>query len=154
MTQYSCSVSVPYTAEQMQTLVADVKSYPAFISWIKSLTVRNELADDTSWKGRAQATVGFKGFSERFTTDVSSDKLSHEINVHLVSGPFRHLENQWKFESTDEGCEIKFFIDFEFSNFILKMLLKANFERAVRILISIFTDEAHRRYGKNLQSGA
>lgn len=147
MTHYSCRVTVPYSSEQMQMLVADVRSYPDFIHWIRSLSVRDETSTTEKWMGRALATVGFKGLTERFTTDVESDHLSRTISVNLVSGPFRRLKNQWRFEDHENGCDIHFNIDFEFSNLILRMLLKANFDRAVRVLIAIFTEEAHRRYG-------
>ena len=146
MTTYSCSVSVPYSPEQMRILVADVRSYPAFIKWIQTLVVRSESSNETRWSGRAVATIGFKGLTESFTTDVVSDSETNVISVRLVRGPFKRLKNEWRFQEKRDGCDIKFHIDFEFSNIILRMLLKANFDRAVRVLMATFIEEAHRRY--------
>ena len=146
MTTYSCSVSVPYSPEQMRILVADVRSYPAFIKWIQTLVVRSESTSETRWSGRAVATIGFKGLTESFTTDVVSDSETNVISVRLVRGPFKRLKNEWRFQERCDGCDIKFHIDFEFSNIILRMLLKANFDRAVRVLMATFIEEAHRRY--------
>ena len=130
----------------MRTLVADVRSYPEFIKWIQALVVRNESSDETRWSGLAVATIGFKGLTESFTTDVVSDSETNVISVRLVRGPFKRLKNEWRFQERSDGCDIKFHIDFEFSNIILRMLLKANFDRAVRILMATFIEEAHRRY--------
>lgn len=140
-------ITVPYTPLQMQTLVADVKAYPSFIRWIRRLEVENETKTDAGWAGRATAAVGFKGFSESFCTDVVSDRLNGLVEVALVSGPFKRLQNKWNFKSVDDGCEVSFFIDFEFSSFLLQALLKANFNRAISVLMRTFLDEAERRYG-------
>ncbi len=130
----------------MRELVADIRSYPDFIKWIRFLRVETESADGDVWTGRALAGVGFKGFSERFTTDVTVDKATNDIDVTLVRGPFRKLKNDWRFHPMAEGCRIEFDIDFEFSNFILNKLLEANFELAVKRLMTAFLDEANRRF--------
>lgn len=140
-------LTVPYTAGQMQALVADVKAYPDFIRWIRRLDVESETETEAGWAGRATAAVGFKGFSESFCTDVVSDRLNGLVEVALVSGPFKRLKNKWNFKPADDGCEVSFFIDFEFSSFLLQALLRANFQRAVSVLMRTFLDEAERRYG-------
>ena len=148
MSTVSKTIVVPYRAEQMQELVSDIKTYPDFIPWIRSLRVQDEESSETFWQGRATAAVGFKGFSEAFTTDVSSDKSQNKIDVKLVKGPFNYLENEWKFSDHSKGCEINFRIRFEFSNFLLHALMKANFDKAVSTLMKVFVDEAEKRYGK------
>ncbi len=147
MTIVTKKLVLKYSPAQMQELVADISSYPSFIPWIRSLRVRSEKQSERIWQARATASVGFKGFSESFTTDVSSNTSTECVEVKLVKGPFKHLQNQWNFKENKEGCEISFKIDFEFSNFILQALMKANVDRAIDKLITVFIDEADRRYG-------
>lgn len=146
MTVVTKTIVVPYKPEQMLELVSDVKSYPNFIPWIRSLRVASEKERDETWTGRASAAVGFKGFSESFTTDVTADKKRSFVAVKLVKGPFKYLENSWVFKAHKDGCEVCFKINFEFSNFLLHALMKANFDKAVSKLISVFIEEAERRY--------
>ncbi len=148
MTVVTKSIVVPYRAEQMLELVSDVKSYPEFIPWIRSLKVVSEADSEAGWEGRATAAVGFKGFSETFTTDVKKSLLENKVNVQLVKGPFKYLENSWQFSDHEKGCEVDFKIRFEFSNFLLHALMKANFNRAVTVLMDVFIEEARKRYSE------
>ncbi len=148
MTVVTKSIVVPYRVEQMLELVSDVKSYPEFIPWIRSLKVGSEIESDTAWQGRATAAVGFKGFSETFTTDVKKSSLENTVNVQLVKGPFKYLENSWHFSELEEGCKVSFKIRFEFSNFLLHALMKANFNKAVSVLMDVFIEEARKRYSE------
>lgn len=96
--------------------------------------------------GRAQ--VGFKGFSETFATRVVSDATVRTINVSLVDGPLKRLQNRWSFTPRGEATDVEFFVDFEFRNLLLRALAAANFEIAVNRIMAAFTAEADRRYGK------
>lgn len=95
-----------------------------------------------------EAVVGFKGFSERFATNVVSSRPDYTVDVSLVRGPFRRLENQWKFVSEGNGyTRVQFYIDFSFSNPVLRMLARANTDSAVAGIMQSFISEADRRYG-------
>ena len=45
-------------------------------------------------------------------------------------GRFDICKNNWKFEEAGDGCNVKFFIDYEFKSRILGMLMGAMFDRA------------------------
>ena len=148
------TLSVPYTADQMQALVADIRRYPDFVPWIKKLRVVDETQMQSQWTGRADAAIGFKSFSERFTTDVVSDTETRDIVVKLVRGPFRKLENHWSFKDHQNGqSEVCFSIDFEFSNPVLALLARANMDFAISQIMSCFLTEADRRYKTQAQGG-
>jgi len=138
----------PHTAEQMFTLVGDVERYPEFVPWVTALRAWNPtLSDDGSNTVDAEASVGFAVFRETFSTRVRRDPTKQVVSVNLISGPFRHLVNEWRFTPTDGGCEIAFFIEFEFRSRFLEALLDANFDRAVRRLIDCFESRADQLYG-------
>jgi coenzyme Q-binding protein COQ10 len=66
--------------------------------------------------------------------------------VRLISGPFKHLSNDWRFEPHPQGCLVKFEIEFAFRSRLLDMLLAANFDRAVTKLIACFEARAREVY--------
>ncbi len=67
--------------------------------------------------------------------------------MSLISGPFRRLNNRWRFTPHDTGTCIEFEIDFEFKVGFLDRLLNANFNHAVQKLIQCFDDRAKALYG-------
>jgi coenzyme Q-binding protein COQ10 len=95
----------------------------------------------------AEAGVGFSFLRERFSTRVRRNAAAKTIDVGLISGPFRRLENHWSFKPDPAGTRIDFSIDFEFRVRLLDMLLRANFDRAVGKLIACFEGRAKALYG-------
>lgn len=147
MTRVHRTLHAPYTPRQLFDLVADVRAYPDFVRWIRSLRVLHESATDGVWNGRAEARVGFRGFSERFTTDIAARAEEGVIDVRLVNGPLRMLTNRWTFRDEPQGAKIEFEVSFEFRNPLLQALAAANLDLAVSRLVQSFLDEARRRYG-------
>jgi coenzyme Q-binding protein COQ10 len=95
----------------------------------------------------AVAGVGFSFLRERFSTHVRRDAAARTIDVSLISGPFRRLQNRWRFLPHDQGCCVEFEIDFEFKVGFLDRLLNANFNHAVDKLIRCFDERAQALYG-------
>ncbi len=142
-----------YRPEQLFALVGDVERYPEFVPWITGLRTWNRKEPSAEVVTLdAEAEVKFHVVRERFATRVRLDSAAHIIDVSLISGPFRHLRNRWRFRprppaGSGEGCELIFEIDFEFGSRLLHGLLAANFERAVAKLINCFEERAHALYG-------
>lgn len=138
---------LPYTPDQLFQLVGDVTHYPEFVPWIVALDatppVRTEEGID---RLDAEAQVGFSFLKERFATGVTRDANTHTIRVSLLRGPFRRLENCWRFEAHPSGTKVIFDIDFEFKSKLLDALLKANFNTAVDRLIACFEARAAALY--------
>ena len=138
---------LPYTPRQLFELVGDVERYPDFVPWVLRLRTSNRreggegiaLVD-------AEAEVGFSIVHERFSTRVKLDQEALAIDVDLISGPFRRLENRWRFAAHPKGAELSFAIDFEFKSRLLETLLRANFHRAVGRLIGCFEARAAALY--------
>ncbi|MDP1630399.1 MAG: SRPBCC family protein [Caulobacter sp.] len=140
---------LPYKPDQLFALVGDVERYPEFVPWITALRVwnRRELADGANQLD-AEAAVGFSFLKERFSTRVRRDLAARTIDVSLISGPFRRLQNRWRFVEHPEGTCIEFEIDFEFKVGFLDRLLHANFDHAVARLIQCFDERAQALYGQ------
>ena len=138
----------PYSPTQLFDLVADVERYPQFIHWITSLRVWNrvDLGEGVS-RLDAEAEVKFSIVRERFATRVRFDRPAGVIDVDLLSGPFRRLENRWSFVPDIDGTQLSFDIDFEFGSRFLEVLLQANFHSSVLRIVACFETRARQLYG-------
>ncbi len=140
---------LPYPPGPLFDLVGDVERYPPFVPWVSSLTTSNR-RDEAGWVTTfdALAQVGFSFVHEQFSTHVKLDRPALAIDVQLLSGPFRRLENRWRFVAAPGGTTVSFEIDFEFKSRMLSALLAANMGRAARRLIGCFEDRARQLYGR------
>ncbi len=146
--RHSLTHILPYRPQQLFALVSDVERYPEFVPWVTRLRTWNRLEDGVGiTRLDAEAEVGFSIVHERFTTRVRLDEPALAIDVALISGPFRRLENRWRFRPHPTGAELGFEIDFEFKSRLLDTLLAANFHRAVNRLVACFEDRAKALYG-------
>ena len=147
MPVYDTIVTVPHAAENMFELVSDISRYPEFIKWIRSMRVTPQPSIGHTRHLLGDARVGFSGFTERFATSVQADPENLTVQADLVRGPFRRLHNFWTFHPREDGqTNVDFHIDYEFSNIVLRMLAKSNFDLAVNKIMTAFIAEADRRY--------
>ncbi len=139
---------VPYSAEQMFDLVADVARYKEFLPWVIATRVRS----DSETEMVADMVVGFKSFRESFTSRVTK-RRPEMIDVIYVDGPLRDLDNEWHFTGLPEGgCRIDFSVEFTFKNRVFEALAGQYFDRAFRKLVSAFEARAEELYGSSSSS--
>lgn len=139
---------LPYRPEDLFALVGDVEAYPEFVPWLVSMRTWNKRTVEPGVDLLdAEAGVGFAFLKERFSTRVRRDARALRVDVNLLSGPFRKLENTWRFESTpDGGTRVVFDIDFVFKSRVLEALLATNFQSAVERLMTCFDERARALY--------
>src|SRR3990170_3764775 len=114
---------LPYSAEQMFDLVADVARYPEFLPWVIATRVKS----GTDTEMVADMLVGFKAL--------------------------RDLDNVWHFRALGQGgCELDFCVDFTFKNRMFEMLAGQYFDRAFRKMVAAFETRAHELYGNKSSS--
>jgi coenzyme Q-binding protein COQ10 len=133
---------VPYSAEQLFDLVADVGDYPKFLPWCVGARIRSR----TERELVADLTIGFGPFRESFTSRVALDRPTG-VKVRYENGPFRYLNNQWGFTPMSGGCRVDFFVDFEFRSRILQAAIGVVFNEAVRRMVNAFLKRARDVYG-------
>jgi coenzyme Q-binding protein COQ10 len=139
---------LPYTPEQLYALVADVERYPEFLPWCVGARIRER----QSHLIVADLIIGFRMFRERFTSRVTLDP-PRRIDVAYTDGPFRYLNNHWKFERVPGGCRIDFFVDFEFKSRLLQKVIEVLFSEAVRRMVAAFEGRARDLYGEPSADG-
>ena len=99
-------------------------------------------------------TVSYKMFRESFTSRVVLDREAGEIRVSYLNGPFRFLENRWRFKDTGpRACNVEFTITYEFRSKILSSVMGAVFDRAFRKFAAAFEARADAIYGKAPSAG-
>ncbi len=148
MPQFERVHPVPYSARQMFDLVADVEQYPQFLPLCEALSVRERRAKGEVELLVASMTVGYKAIRETFTTRVLLNPPALAIDVSYVDGPFKRLDNRWRFEATGEtSCNVRFDIDYEFSSRMLSLVMGAMFDTAFRRFTTAFEERARAVYG-------
>ncbi|MBN34131.1 MAG: ubiquinone-binding protein [Rhodospirillaceae bacterium] len=134
---------LPWSAELLYELVADVGTYPEFIPWCTAARIRKR-EGDVFW---ADLAIGFKMFRERFTSKVSLTPQAR-IDVVYTDGPFKRMENTWRFQAQPDGsCLVVFDIDFEFRSALLQRAIGVLFHEAVRRMVGAFEARARELYG-------
>ena len=136
---------VPYPAELMYAVVADVEKYPQFLPWVVALRVLSRRENGLV----AEMAVGYGGLRERYTSEVTLDPAAQRIDVVQTKGPFKTLENHWRFTPREEGCEITFSILFEFKSRLLHSVAGAKFEKVMLKMADAFEARA-----KNIQTAS
>lgn len=141
---------LPYAPEQLFALVAGVEKYPEFLPWCKAARISRR--DGNVFF--ADLVIAFKVFRERFTSRVTL-LPDLGIDVAYIDGPFRYLNNHWRFErAPDGGCIVDFYVDFEFRSRILQNLIGLLFNEAVSRMVGAFESRARQLYGEGARAPA
>ena len=70
------------------------------------------------------------------------------IDTEYLDGPFRKMKSFWAFRDRPEGgCEVEFFVDFEFRNAILQGIIGMVFNDAMQRVVRAFERRAAALYG-------
>jgi len=129
---------VPYPADLMYSIVADVEQYPKFLPWVVALRVLSRRQDGLT----AEMVVGYGALRERYTSDVKLDPAARTVDVVEIKGPFKCLENHWRFTPTDDGCAVDFSILFEFKSRLLHGVAGHAFEKVMLKMTDAFEARA------------
>lgn len=138
--------TLPYTAQQMYDLVAEVASYPKFLPWCAAARIRSEEQQGEQRVMLADLVISFKVFRERFGSKVTLTDGEKRIDTEYLDGPFRHMHSRWHFEDVEGGVDVHFFVDFEFRNPILQGAAGMFFYEAMQRIVRAFERRAAELY--------
>ena len=148
MPTHSETRHLPYSAQQMYDLVADVGNYPEFLPWTAAARVRSRTEQtDGSEVMEADLVISFKVFRETFASRVTLFPDDMKIDTKYLDGPFKHMISNWKFADAEGGCTVDFFVDFEFRNRILQSAAGFFFYDAMQRIVRAFERRAQALYG-------
>ena len=146
MPAHSETKVLPYTADQMYDLVADVAEYPKFLPWTAAARIRSVTDAGDHQVMLADLVVSFKVFREKFGSRVLLWPEQKKIDTAYIDGPFKHLESTWRFRDVDGGCEVSFEVDFEFKNRLLQGAAGMFFNEAMQRIVRSFERRAAELY--------
>ena len=147
MPTHSETRKLPYSAQQMYDLVADVGKYPQFLPWTAAARIKSTTDKGDHTVMDADLIISFKVFRERFTSRVMLWPTPMKIDTEYLDGPFKYMKSKWAFHDVDGGCEVDFFVDFEFKNAILQKIIGVVFNEAMQRVVKAFEKRAQALYG-------
>ena len=141
------SKTVNYSKDQMFDLVADIDRYDEFLPWCNNSKIINTSIKDDIKIVIADLEIGYDQFVYTYRSEVKLHKDKSEINVRNLDGPFKYLENNWKFVTVNESeCEIHFKIDFELNITLFDILMRKFFDLAFQKMVDAFISRANEIY--------
>jgi coenzyme Q-binding protein COQ10 len=152
MPKFDTNRFVSHSPQNMFALVADVEKYPEFLPLCEGLIVKSRKERDDKTLLVADMSIGYKAIHETFTSQVLIDPKDLAIDVQYLNGPFKYLNNRWTFEPAAGGCNVGFFIDYEFKSRMLGLVMGSMFDIAFRKFSAAFEERADKIYGKNSAS--
>ena len=149
MTARQTRKRVPYTAEEMFDLVAEIERYPDFLPWCAALRIVSRQERKAQEILLADMVVSYSVFRDQFRSRVTLAKPVMTIDTDYVHGPFRELKNHWRFsENQDGGSVVEFKIEFEFRNPVLQATAHSVFEQVFLRMADAFVARAEEVYGR------
>ena len=137
------SKTVRYTKDQMFDLVADIDCYDEFLPWCNNSKIINTSIEGDKKIVIADLEIGYDQFIYTYRSEVILFNDKSQIKVKNLDGPFKYLENNWRFvEIKDNDCKIYFDIDFELNISLLDILMKKFFDMAFQKMTEAFIERA------------
>lgn len=136
--------SSPYSAQQMFDLVAHFEHYPDFLPFCTRAS--SKVVSENQVHGTLFIHKG--PFRKSFTTHntMYRDANPAYIDIKLVNGPFKHLEGEWRFVTTDNGCEVTLDLQYDMKSGLLNSALSGVFEWIAKTMVDSFCQQAHKVY--------
>lgn len=147
MKNYHDTQISPYSPAQLYALVLDIERYPEFLPWCRAARILER------GEGRVlgELVISFKGITESYVSEVTftppQENAEGAIDVALVRGPFKHLENHWKFiPRADGGTDINLHLAFAFRSKLLDSMIGMMFGKATTKMAAAFKERADELY--------
>jgi len=131
----------------MYDLVGDVASYPDFLPWTSAARIKSRTPEGETEIVIADLVISFKVFRERFSSKVTMVPQEKRIETEYLDGPFKFLRSTWRFRDVEGGCEVNFFVEFEFKSRLLQGAAGMFFNEAMQRVVRAFEARAKELHG-------
>jgi ribosome-associated toxin RatA of RatAB toxin-antitoxin module len=119
-------------------LINDIESYPQFLPWCTKARIESRSGSEMV------ATLGVRqgALHGEFTTRNTLEP-PHRVHMQLLSGPFRHLEGEWRLTPIEGGgCRVELSMLFAFRNPFAALVLEPKFAATIGSLVEAFSTRA------------
>jgi coenzyme Q-binding protein COQ10 len=136
---------LPYTAQQLFDLVADVERYPDFLPWlVATRIVRRE--GNTVW---VDMVIGTNVLRKRFASKAVLDRPKR-IDIRSQDVLFERYDQTWTFQPAEDGGTIvEFHVDFVFRSRLIQLMMGTFLADAAKTMVSAFRRRARQIYAKS-----
>ena len=138
MPRHEEQATLAYGADELFTVVANVRDYPSFVPWCSGAQILREDPREAV----VDLIIGFGPFQESFRSQVTLDR-PREVKVHAIEGPLEHLTNTWTFTPAGDKTHVDFIIDFQFKSHLLDHVANGMFYEAATRMMSAFETRVH-----------
>lgn len=145
MPSHTESRHLPYPAQQLFELVADVEKYPEFLEWF--VAARISRRDGNLLE--VDQVVRFNRLRERFTTQAQLD-APRRIHITSKDPSFKRFDQLWTFSPMPDGGTIVVYVStLELSSSVLEHVMQALLDegRIAKATIDAFAHRARQIYG-------
>lgn len=143
MTTIRKSALVPYSADEMFELVADIAAYSEFLPWCGGARVLSRDSNTVT----AAIDIAYSGVQKTFTTRNYLTPTT-AMQMELLDGPFSRLDGNWRFEALGaRESKISLDLEFEFANRLLAFALNSTFSKIADSMVDSFLQRARQVYG-------
>ena len=138
---------LPYAADTMFGLVADIERYPEFIPWCRAARIRSRDPMGSGEVLTADLLVAIKGFRETLVSRVTLEPDEGRILVRYVDGPLKRLHSEWRFLDCGEGrSRVEYVSEFEFRSRFLTAFAGLFLDHAVSEIVAAFENRARTEF--------
>lgn len=138
------SALVPFSAQTMFDLVADVEHYKDFLPWCSNSRLVSETPDQLcGW-----IEVSRLGITQSFST-CNTFVRPERMDIALQEGPFKRLHGQWQFVPLQEhASKVMLRMEFEFSGRLIDAAFGKVFHQVANSLVESFVKRAKEIYAE------
>lgn len=138
------SALLPYSAENMYEIVADIEAYPGFLNWCTAAEIVSRQPDEVV----ARLKIEYSKLNIQFTTR-NRVTPAESIALSLVDGPFTDLSGEWRFESlAPEACKVIIEMNFIFDRSLSRSVMAQVFKKTIGMQLDAFQKRAQQLHGK------
>jgi coenzyme Q-binding protein COQ10 len=131
--------TLAYPADELFSVVANVKDYPSFVPWCTGASIQRQDQQEIL----ADLEIGFGPFHESFTSQVRLDRPRQVFVRATEGGPLDYLTNTWTFTPMHDGTHGDFAIDFQFKSHLLDHAANSMFHEAATRMMGAFEARVH-----------
>ena len=133
---------MPYSAEKMFDLVADVERYHEFLPGWSEALIHERNADFL----RVEQVLGFSGLRICFSSRAIFRRPEY-LRISAEPGPFRSLEIRWGFvDRGNVGCKVEVEVEYALRSRLLGVVVAPVFARAASELLPRFEGRARQLF--------
>lgn len=133
---------VPFSAQAMFDLVADVEHYKDFLPWCSD----SRLVSRDEHELCGEIEVSRLGITQAFSTCNQLDPPGR-MGISLHQGPFKRLHGEWQFIALrEDACKVMLVLEFEFSGKLIDAAFGKVFHQVANSLVESFVKRAREVY--------